>query len=214
MINTYLPTLPPSREMRFWLGASGNQYWFTIFPIDEIWDFEGIVYIIARCRLDGYFDPLYIGQTGDGGDRLTRHEKLAHARRLGASHVHVYFVGSRLERFEIETDLRHQHWTPLNQQPTPVSGMAAFAPISGLGWLDHLGSSDRPIPMSSIAGLAPFELAPSPFASSMPTSRGTLNSLTPNYLDYLSDLGVGTGLADLLGLDSPLNRLLRSLSRK
>ena len=107
-------------QWHWWAGASGQRYYFSVFGIDDLYDFDGIVYILARLRSDGFFDPLYIGQSGEGDVRLSRHEKMPTARMLGATHVHVHFVENRITRFDIETDLRRQHYTPLNEQSTPA----------------------------------------------------------------------------------------------
>src|SRR5260370_12904360 len=126
----FTPYPPPSPTMHRWRGISGEWYWFSIFRIDAVWDLEGIVYILARARGDGYFGALYVGQSAQGGERLTQHEKMPDARRLGATHVHVHFVETRAARFAIETDLRRQLRPVLNEQPIPVSNLAGLA---GLG---------------------------------------------------------------------------------
>lgn len=61
--------------------------------------------------------PYYIGETGDLGERIDRHEKFLPALRLGATEVHVHlFALSRQQRLDIETDLRRAHPTLLNEQ--------------------------------------------------------------------------------------------------
>ncbi len=103
-------------------------------------ELEGCNYILARPRLDGrgFRDALYIGQTKNGDNRLSisRHEKFLPAQRLGATEVHVHLLTTfTQERLDIETDLRHEHPTPLNNQPTPAPATNALG-LSGLGSLE------------------------------------------------------------------------------
>jgi hypothetical protein len=139
--------LPQPRPGHLWKDESGVWHSFGVFGIDEIYDFEGIVYIITRARFDGLFDPLYIGQSGQGGTRLSSHEKMAAARRLGATHVHILFVDGSVDRFSIETDLRRLHPTPLNEQPTPaLAGLGALGAFSEGFFGGILGALPRPAP--------------------------------------------------------------------
>lgn len=154
----------PAHPMHRWRGESGEWYWFSVFGLNEFYDFDGIVYIITRARPDGYFDPLYIGQSGQGGVRLSRHEKMPQARRLGATHVQVHFCGSETARFSTETDLRRLHHTPLNGQPTPALALGALAALSSLsnpapsvpsGVLAALSSLSNPVPSVPLSMLVP-----------------------------------------------------------
>lgn len=180
-------------RMHGWRGQSGECYWFSACRLNEIYDFEGIVYILVRARPDGYFVPLYIGQSGEGNERLrpSKHEKLPAAQRLGLTHVHVHFVGNRAKRFAVETDLRRRHSTPLNEQATPAS-TATLGDLGGpFGYGGGIGGS----------GLAALLAAPAP-----PT-RG----LAEPPLNSFGGLGFG-GSCSLL--DSGLDALLWSLSKR
>jgi hypothetical protein len=141
---------PPLLPSHWWQGRSGRWYIHTIFPINALPELWACNYILARPKWDGTREPFYIGQTKDGETRLgvTRHEKFAPALRLGASELHAHFLAnSRQERLDIETDLRHGHYTPLNEQSTPAlvagfGGLAALGnPFAGIGVLNHLPAS-------------------------------------------------------------------------
>jgi hypothetical protein len=191
----FSPYARPEPRMHHWRGESGEWYWFSVCRIDEIYDFDGIVYILARARSDGYFDPLYIGQSGEGDERLrpSRHEKMPAARALGLTDVHVHFVENRIRRFSIETDLRRRHATPLNQQPTP-------APALGLGDMGGLFGYGGGIGGGLNALLS---------MNSPATPRSGLGAPPAN---ALRGLGIGGGVNS--PLDNGLDELMRGLSKR
>jgi hypothetical protein len=159
MFNNY----QPAHSMHRWKGVSGQWYWFTVYGINEFHDFDSVVYIIARARYDGLFDPLYIGQSGQGSVRLSRHEKMPQARRLGASHVHVHFGESEALQFSTETDLRRLHYTPLNKQPTPVFPFLPPPPVPDQPMLGGLFGKPTPSnPLSLRDALLSFPPSPTP----------------------------------------------------
>jgi hypothetical protein len=159
-MSPYFPTA--ERPMHKWRGISGRWYNFSIYPINAIpsWITE-CNYIFARPRFDqaNTREPFYIGETGNT-DRFKNHEKMAPALRLGASELHIHFLAkSRWERLDIETDLRHGHWTPLNEQSTSApknmlaalggifghgEGIAGLGALSGFGTLAGLGLAATP----------------------------------------------------------------------
>ena len=118
-----------SVSTHWWRGADGRWFLHTIYPINAVPDLGACNYIAACPLADGLRRPLYIGETGDGGERFPRHEKLGPAIRLGATELHVYLgARSRRARLDIETALRNVHRTPLNDQPTaapPYLGIMA-----------------------------------------------------------------------------------------
>jgi hypothetical protein len=158
-------TPPTADPIVQWQGRSGRWYPFSVMSFASIFswpDREQCVYIFARqsTRHSGLRDPLYIGEKGET-DRFANHDKLDPARRLGAIEFHVHLLAtSRRERLDIETDLRHGHWTPLNEQLTPapkpglgsladlfrVSGPSTYSdPVGGLGdVLRHVKTTETP----------------------------------------------------------------------
>lgn len=117
-----------------WLGVSGEWHDHEVYATYAVPRLAGVNYIFARVRPDGYFDALYIGQSGDFEDRLDAHEKWRPALSLGMTHVHIRRTMNQAERFRIETDLRNKHATPLNLQPTLADALrGAFSPRPGLG---------------------------------------------------------------------------------
>ena len=157
-----MSSYPIQRSYHHWRGESGQWYTFGIFGLHENFDFDGIVYLFGRARTDGLYDPLYCGQSSQGDVRLSRHEKMAPARRLGATQVHVHFVENRAERFRIETDIRRAHKPQLNEQSMPALTLADLARLPGSG--SGFGSlAPQPSLSNSLLALA---LAPSPPPSS------------------------------------------------
>jgi hypothetical protein len=170
--------LPVARRGHRWRGESGQWYDFAIYGIDEFFDFERVVYVIGRARSDGYFDPLYIGQSGEGDVRLSKHEKMPPARRLGATHVHVITVTERNFRFHIETDLRNSIVTPLNEQPSraPLNSLAAA--LSGRTCLDEVFN---PSPLSAFGSLSAALPTPASETKNHLIGLGALNYLSSEW---------------------------------
>jgi hypothetical protein len=110
----------------WWQGASGAWYIHSVYQIQVVPDFGACNYIFAGPRFDRRRQPFYIGESGDFGERIDRHEKFLPALWLGATEVHVHLLAtSRQQRLDIETDLRRGHPTPLNEQR-----IAGFRPSS------------------------------------------------------------------------------------
>jgi hypothetical protein len=153
----------PLELMHQWQGQSRKWYPFTIYAIDHIPSFiRACNYIFARPRFDGTREPFYIGESGDFNKELASHKKLEPARRLGATEVHVHFLAnSLLERLDAETDLRHGHWTPLNEQRTP-GGLLGLGepPGSAFGGLAFGYSAPLPASTNALRGLGAVQ---SPF---------------------------------------------------
>lgn len=151
-----LPPPPSSPPMHGWRGASGRLYWFSIYSLGSIpGRISQCVYVFARPRHDPAQcrDPLYIGEKGDT-DRFDHHEKLQPALALGGTELHVHFTSrSQWERLDIETDLRNQHWTPLNLQrtraPEPVNALSGLASFGMAPARDLFGMLGAPSPSSA-----------------------------------------------------------------
>lgn len=110
---------PATPEFFWWQGASGRSWITTIFPICYTGIYLSSVYVMVRRNPDGSRVPLYIGQTDNTERRMSEHarSKLFAAMILGGNELHLHFLAdTERERLAIETDLRHGHATPLNQQ--------------------------------------------------------------------------------------------------
>ena len=145
----------------WWQGASGYWYVHWIYKIDAIPEYlHRCNYVLVRRQWDGKAEPVYIGQTGDGENRLTlsRHEKFHAALRLGAIEIHVHLLAqSRQHRFDIESDLRRGHATLLNKQPTPAQAMTGF----GLGALSGFGMTPlESLALAAAPATAGFDMQP------------------------------------------------------
>jgi predicted GIY-YIG superfamily endonuclease len=129
---------PQQDRFHYWQGASGQWVITTIYPLLSSHFDQASVYVMVRRDANGRAHPLYIGQTSDTARRMEEHfhDKVMQAIWLGGTELHLHFLAkSEAERFSIETDLRHGHNAPLNQQ----NGTAALRGIFGLG-----PSEDRP----------------------------------------------------------------------
>jgi len=81
-------------------GASGNQYTFTIYPLNTTFKSAGGVYLILKQNT-----VLYVGQTGDLSERFDAHHKESCWRRNQADRMAVKGVSTEKERLQIEADL-------------------------------------------------------------------------------------------------------------
>lgn len=128
-----LPATPPpgnalraySLETTTLFGESRRAYSVEIYPIGAALPGMAGVYALATetrgaSLLFGRgFAPQYIGEAQSIAERVTpNHEKMAAAKRLGATHILVWRApDSQLAtREHIETDLRHSYDPPLNRQ--------------------------------------------------------------------------------------------------
>jgi hypothetical protein len=110
-----------SNEVIDWPGQSGlmYRYWFAGFT-DSFKD-EGGNYMFVRPAGNGYL-PVYIGQADSLRSRLPGHERLADAKRAGATLVMCHTTpGGETARLAEERDLI-QRWAPaLNTHHQKVS---------------------------------------------------------------------------------------------
>ena len=102
----------------YWKGSQQDyKYWFL--PISHSnWKSEPGNYIFAQ-RLGANWKAIYVGQTGDGPNgtlkvRLSGHEKMQAALRLGATHIHAHTNHNTVNRRNEEDDLKALNAPPLN----------------------------------------------------------------------------------------------------
>lgn len=95
-----------------WLGASGAEYQYEVYPIES--EFRPLPgnYLYAGKSEDGQWVPLYIAQTRDMHQRLEGHEKLQDAIEHGATHIHMHYSSAgQAARCTEERDLI-RYWQP------------------------------------------------------------------------------------------------------
>lgn len=103
-----------------WAGKSGPyRYWFS--NLTDSFKKEAGNYMFVKQLANGNWLPVYIGQADDLSARLPNHERLADAKRAGASHLmtHTTPAGEQARLAE-EKDLI-EFWKPvLNTQHKKV----------------------------------------------------------------------------------------------
>jgi hypothetical protein len=106
-----------------WPGYGGRIHAFETHPIGTAFKPLGGVYIFCKARPDGYWDAIYVGETGDFNERLNaalqRHQAWPACCAHGATHIGVMVIGSVLDRaprLALETELRHTLNPPCNRQ--------------------------------------------------------------------------------------------------
>jgi hypothetical protein len=95
-----------------WVGQSGTEYPYDIYPLDTQFQAVPGNYIYAKRREDGTWEPIYIAETRALNQRLEGHVGVEDARAHGATHVHVHFsTAGQAARCSEEHDLV-KHWHP------------------------------------------------------------------------------------------------------
>lgn len=97
-------------ETANWLGLT-----FEVCLPNANWRAVGGLYIFAR-RLATRWHPLYIGQTENFRNRLTNHQNLWAAKRLGMTHIHVCRLDNVGDRVVQEAQLIRILNPPLNKK--------------------------------------------------------------------------------------------------
>ena len=100
-----------------WSGKSGTKYIYDIYPINTKWNDIGGNYIFSKRASSSIWNPIYIGETGNLNNRLTKHhEKWNCAILNGATHIHAHVrnSNSRPKRIAEETNLLRNYNTPCN----------------------------------------------------------------------------------------------------
>jgi hypothetical protein len=105
-----------------WPGNSGKTYRYWGASFTDAFKDEGGNYIFVRPVPTGGYLPVYIGQADSLKNRLPNHERLADAKRAGATDVMTHTTpGGEADRLEEERDLI-QRWNPaLNTHHRRVS---------------------------------------------------------------------------------------------
>lgn len=100
-------------------GVSGRAYQFEIYPANTVFNNVSAVYIFCIKYITGLqfkFSPLYIGETGELKTRIANHEKWTCVNNYGCTHICVMSILGEDARLAVEKDLRHNYFTPCNDQ--------------------------------------------------------------------------------------------------
>ena len=97
-----------------WIGASGKEYFYDIYPINTDWNDVPGNYIFAKETTPHNWEAVYIGETESFKDRLPNHNELPCIRRNGGTHTHVRINRDSRARLAEEAELLANHSTPCN----------------------------------------------------------------------------------------------------
>jgi hypothetical protein len=100
-----------------WTGQSGENYSFTVYPINTRFRAVGAVYIFSKRTISNGSAThrfIYIGETGDLSTRFDNHHKANCIAKNEANCISIHLEDSDDRRLEIETDLCRLHDTPCN----------------------------------------------------------------------------------------------------
>ena len=96
-----------------WTGLSGNtyRYWFMSEMKKPSIEAAAGNYMFVKEQADGWV-PIYIGETGNLGERLTNHPELPCVKRNGGTHLMAHTTpGGKDKRTDEEADLI-DYWSP------------------------------------------------------------------------------------------------------
>jgi len=99
-----------------WPLGNGETLEFTAYDSNENWKAVAGLYIFAFVATNGYWTPLYVGQTDDFSVRLPSHERLNEAVQLGATHIHAAVISTQPERDRLERMLIEHLQPSMNSQ--------------------------------------------------------------------------------------------------
>ena len=95
-----------------WVGQSGRQYVYEIYPIGTKFSAVPGNYIFAKETQPKSFKAVYIGETQDLSERFDNHHKMRCIQRNNATHIHVHGNSQgQVARREEESDLIPK-WLP------------------------------------------------------------------------------------------------------
>ena len=96
-----------------WTGTSGKKYVHYVHLIGTSLKAEAGNYIFAKV-VNGYWSPVYIGQTANLAERFDDHHKAQCIKSNGATHIHAHLNAMERERLAEEADLLASHKTSCN----------------------------------------------------------------------------------------------------
>jgi len=97
-----------------WPGKSGTTYRYSVYDLPPSFNKAAGNYIFAKRNSEGYWVPVYIGQTDDLSERFDDHHKATCISRAGATHIHAHAKEDERERLEEEADILAKFSTPCN----------------------------------------------------------------------------------------------------
>lgn len=97
-----------AKKTASWIGASGKEYVYLIYPIETDFDPDQDGNYIFTKMEDDEWVPVYIGE-GDLQDRINDPEHRPCALDRGATHLHVHLNPLEDDRTSEERDLLANH---------------------------------------------------------------------------------------------------------
>jgi len=94
------------KRFYYWLGASGERYLHTVFPIDADFHCAGANLMIVRHEPNGERFALFVGQVGQLSPREIDH--LRTYQGANEQHFHLMAMGDDAVK-KIATDLSNRH---------------------------------------------------------------------------------------------------------
>lgn len=101
-----------SERTIIWDGASGAQYRYWIYLIED--DFSAVPgnYMFAKLMSNGKFSPIYAGETSNLSERFDSHHKMDCIKNHGATHICVHQSAAEEETRRSEESDVIEKWHP------------------------------------------------------------------------------------------------------
>ena len=100
-------------------SAGGKEYAFAAYSADTRFNDVSAVYIFTKRTVvegKGRHSFLYIGETGELGERISNHEKWRCVNEQGCNCICVHLVSGEKNRKAIEAVFLDENETPCNDQ--------------------------------------------------------------------------------------------------
>jgi len=103
----------------YWLGASGERYLHTVFPIDADFYSPGANLIIVRHEPKGERSVLFVGRVGQLS--ASEIDRLRLSQGANEQHIHLMAVGdAAIDKVAADVSQRHLTQDPTRRKPLPA----------------------------------------------------------------------------------------------
>ena len=113
------------KRFYYWLGASGERYLHTVFPLEADFHSPGANLMIVRHTQGGERSVLFVGRAGQlSADEI---DHLRHHQGANEQHIHLMAVGDTAIN-KVANDLSRRHLKQRSSGPEPVHLMQKILP--------------------------------------------------------------------------------------
>jgi len=107
------------KRFYYWLGASGERYLHTVFPLKAGFNAPGANLIIVRVEPNAERTALFVGRIGQLSDRQISQLQFSH----GANELHIHLMATgdaAADKVAADLSRRHLHREEGKNEPHPA----------------------------------------------------------------------------------------------